>query len=403
MQLRVQPFTVHKRVPLTISRGTTAKTTNLWVIMEHEGIEGWGEASPFSIGQTPQTTEVLAQALDAFIPLVSGYSPYDLSLVETAMGEQQLPSAARTAIDLAMHDWIGKKAGQPLWKLWGLRRENLASTSVTVGINTPDAARQRLLDWLALVPAKAVKVKLGSPDGLEADQAMFEAVQSVVPEGAKVSVDANGGWTLEGAIAMSQWLGDRGVTYLEQPLPVGQEDDLLPLSRESPLPIFVDESCFDERDIPALADRVHGINIKLMKTGGLTPARRLCEVAQAHGLQIMFGCYSDSTLANTAAAHLSAFATHLDLDSHLNLLDDPFQGATLQDGCLVPTDAPGLGVTYHPDAATPPTEAESPAAPADPETVLPPDAQPPARSQPNAPEPSASPDTAESPVQEETP
>jgi len=344
MHIRTEPFTVHKRVPLTISRGTTSETTNLWLILEYEGIEGWGEASPFSVGGEPQTTERLAQALQAFVSHLTGYTPYDRQAIEALMHNHRLPSAARTALDLALHDWLGKKAGMPLWKLWGLDCDRIVPTSVTIGINTPEAAQQRLMDWLAVVEARAVKIKLGSPKGLEADRAMFMAVMEKVPAGTKVSVDANGGWDLEGAIAMSQWLCDRGITYLEQPLPAGQEDDLLRLYQASPLPLFADESCFDRADIPKLADRVHGINIKLMKSGGLSEALRMIHTAQTYGLHVMFGCYSDSTLANTAAAHLGPFATHLDLDSHLNLKDDPFTGASLQGGRLVPGDLPGLGV-----------------------------------------------------------
>ena len=140
------------------------------------------------------------------------------------------------------------------------------------------------------------------------------------------------------------------MTYIEQPLRRGQEQDLPALFERSPLPIFVDESCFTSRDIPALSDRVHGINIKLMKSGGLTEALRMVHTARACGLQIMFGCYSDSGLLNTAAAQLSAHADYLDLDSHLNLLDDPFLGASLQDGRLLPNDLPGLGVHYAPQS-----------------------------------------------------
>ncbi|MBD1910423.1 MULTISPECIES: dipeptide epimerase [unclassified Leptolyngbya] len=344
MHIRVEPFTVHKHVPLTISRGTTSETTNLWLILEHDGIEGWGEASPFSVRGEPQTTEAIAQSFQTFTPHLAGYSPYERQALEALMQQHRLPSAARNALDLALHDWLGKKAGLPLWKLWGLDRDRIVPTSVTIGINTPAAAQQRLVDWLAVVDARAIKIKLGSPAGVNADQAMFTAVLEKVPPGAKVSVDANGGWTLEEAIAMSHWLCDRGVTYLEQPLPVGQEDNLPQLYRESPLPLFADESCFDRADIPKLADCVHGINIKLMKSGGLSEALRMVHTAQTFGLHLMFGCYSDSTLSNTAAAHLGPFATHLDLDSHLNLKDDPFVGATLHEGRLIPGNLPGLGV-----------------------------------------------------------
>ena len=344
MQIQIQTFTVNKRFPLTISRGTTTHTTNVWVHLQHGGIEGWGEASPFSIGNYPQTAEIIVAKLQAAVPHLQPFSPFDQQAIAQICHDLNLPSAARTAIDLAFHDWLGKQVGLPLWQLWGLERSRIVPTSVTIGISSPAAAQQRMLDWLQVTPVKAVKVKLGSPAGTAADQAMLLAVKEVAPVDAKLSIDANGGWNLEEAIALSHWLADQDVTYIEQPLPAGQEQDLPMLYRQSPLPIFVDESCFTSSDIPGLSDRVHGINIKLMKSGGLTEALRMIHTAQAHGLQIMLGCYSDSILSNTAAAHLAPFANHLDLDSHLNLIDDPFTGAMMQDGCLAPTDLPGLGV-----------------------------------------------------------
>jgi L-alanine-DL-glutamate epimerase-like enolase superfamily enzyme len=343
MQIRVETFTVHKRFALTISRGTSAESTNVWLILEQDGIEGWGEASPFSVGR-PQVTEDLVLQLQQIAPQLKSLNPFDQQRIEQILTDANFPSAARTALDLALHDWRGKYLGLPLWKLWGLERDRIVPTSATIGISSPEAARQRLLHWLQLAPFQAVKVKLGSPSGITADQEMFKAVQQEVPKGAKVSIDANGGWNLADSISMSHWLAEQGVTYIEQPLDKGQESDLPELYRQSPLPIFVDESCFDSRDIPKLADRVHGINIKLMKSGGLSEALRMVYTAKACGLQVMFGCYSDSALANTAAAHLAPFADHLDLDSHLNLIDDPFIGAALENGRLVPNDLPGLGV-----------------------------------------------------------
>ncbi len=342
MQIQFEPFAVHKRVPLTISRGTTAQTENIWLRIRQDGIEGWGEASPFSVGQR-QSTEAILGALQALAPKLAAYSPLDRQQIEQLIAPQ--PSAVRTAVDLALHDWLGKRAGLPLWQLWGLDRAKIVPTSVTVGIGTPEAAQQRMRDWMQQGEVKAVKVKLGSSAGLEADQAMLTAVQQIAPPNAKFSVDANGGWSLAEAQQMSHWLAEQGVTYLEQPLAEGQEALLPELYRQSPLPIFVDESCFTSRDIPLLADRVHGINIKLMKAGGLGEALRMVHTAKAHGLQIMFGCYSDSALANTAAAQLAPFADHLDLDSHLNLRDDPFVGASFEAGCLIPNQQPGLGVT----------------------------------------------------------
>lgn len=345
MHLTLTPFTVHKRFALTISRGTTAESTNLWLALEQDGIEGWGEASPFSVGEPPQTTENLLRSLQQIAPELEKFSPFDQQAIADCMAQHRLPSAARTAVDLALHDWLGKRVGLPLWKLWGLERDRIVPTSVTIGINTPEAALKRLRDWLQFDPQiRAVKVKLGSPQGIEADQAMLRTLLPELPPGAKLSVDANGGWSLPDAVKLSHWLAEQGVTYIEQPLPQGQEDDLPRLYQASPLPIFVDESCFNSRDIPKLADRVHGINIKLMKSGGLGEALRMIHTANACGVQVMFGCYSDSAIANTAAAHLAPFADHLDLDSHLNLVDDPFEGAQMQEGRLIPGDRPGLGI-----------------------------------------------------------
>ncbi|MBK4730998.1 dipeptide epimerase [Oxynema sp. CENA135] len=347
MRVSIAPFTVRKRFALTISRGTTAESTNLWLKVEHDGIEGWGEASPFSAGGPPQTTETIARSLEPIFNLADCWSPFDRQQIELAAIEWKLPSAAKAALDTALWDWIGKKAGLPLWQLWGLQRSRIVPTSVTVGIGSPEKAIERLQDWLKFVRVKAVKVKLGSPDGIDADRAMFEAIARETPPRLKFSVDANGGWSLEEAIIMCDWLaGQKGVKYVEQPLPVVARAELRELYDRSPLPIFVDESCHTSADIPPLADRVHGINIKLMKSGGLSEAMRMIHTAKACGLQVMFGCYSDSILANSALAQLSPLADYLDLDSHLNLRDDPFEGATMQRGCLLPNDLPGLGVQH---------------------------------------------------------
>jgi L-alanine-DL-glutamate epimerase-like enolase superfamily enzyme len=344
MQLAWATFTVNKRFPLTISRGTTAQTVNVWARIEADGIEGWGEASPFGIGDFRQSTEQILEHLARARPLLEPLHPLERARVEQTLREAGIGSAAHAAIDLALWDWLGKRTGLALWQMLGLSREAVAPTSVTIGINPPEVAQQRTRDWLELTHARALKIKLGNPAGIEADQAMFEAIRQVAPQGVALRVDANGGWSLRDALTMCRWLAARGVEYVEQPLPRGAEDDLPHLHRESPLPIFVDESCFDSRDVVRLADRVHGVNIKLMKCGGLSEALRMVHTARALGLQVMYGCYSDSSLAITAASQIAPLADHLDLDSHLNLLDDPFIGAELHDGKVIPTRAPGLGV-----------------------------------------------------------
>ncbi|MBE9137244.1 dipeptide epimerase [Nodosilinea sp. LEGE 07088] len=346
MELTYQPFTVQKRVPLTISRGTTAQSTNLWLKLRAEGIEGWGEAAPFSIGSHQQTLAMLEQDITQLQGALTSYHPFDRQAIEAVVEELSIHSAARAALDVALWDWCGKAVGQPIWRLLGLDLDRIQPTSVTVGISSPEAAQLRSQDWLQQTTARVLKIKLGNPAGIEADQAMFQAVYDSVSADISISIDANGGWSLDDAKLMADWLAARRVTHLEQPLPVSQNTDLAQLKQHSPLPIFVDESCFNSRDIPLLAHGVDGINIKLMKAGGLTEALRMIDTARAGGLAVMFGCYSDSSLANGAMAQLSPLADYLDLDSHLNLRDDPFTGLSLVNGRLIPAHHPGLGLNY---------------------------------------------------------
>jgi L-alanine-DL-glutamate epimerase-like enolase superfamily enzyme len=345
MQLKVNLFTVNKRFPLTISRGTTAQTTNVWVTIFQDGIEGWGEASPFGVGNTSQSTDTTTTHLQQLAPVLEPFHPLQRQQIEEIFTKQQIPSAVRAALDMAMYDWLGKHIGLPVWQIWGLDRHIIVPTSVTIGINSPAGAKARVRDWLQFMDVRLFKVKLGNPDGIDADQKMLLAVREEAPN-LDLFVDANGGWSEEDAVYMCNWLADLGIKYVEQPLPRGQEKSLAQLKERSPLPIFVDESCFNSFDIPQLANYVDGINIKLMKSGGLTEAMRMVHTARAYGLQVMFGCYSDSALANTAAAQLAPLADYLDLDSHLNLIDDPFMGALVQEGRVLPNDLPGLGVQH---------------------------------------------------------
>ncbi|HEY9650014.1 MAG TPA: dipeptide epimerase [Coleofasciculaceae cyanobacterium] len=354
MRIGIETFTVHQRFPVTPSGGTTAQTTNIWVRVEEQGIEGWGEASPLSVlpasalpaprtTSTAQTTEVLLEALEVVAPMLEAFCPWERQKIERVLAEAEVPSAVWAAIDMALHDWLGKYVGMPLWRLWGLNRRRIVPTFATVAITTSEEAKQRVNDWMPLTGGGMLQVKLGSPEGIAADCEMLLAIRDEAPE-AQLSVDANGSWNLGDAIKMCEWLETQGVRYVEQPLAAGQEADLRKIYERSPIPIFIDESCFTSYDIPKLADRVHGINIKLMRSGGLTEAIRMVHTARACGLQVMFGCDRDSALANTAASHLSPLADFLLLDSHLNLVDDPFTGATVQNGRLIPNDLPGLGV-----------------------------------------------------------
>ena len=196
MHSSVEIFTVNKRFPLTISRGTTAQTTNVWLRVEQDGIEGWGEASPFSLGNHQQSTEIIRNALQQVAPELEKFSPLERQQIDLVVSKAQLPSAARAALDVALHDWLGKRVGLPLWQLWGLDRSRIVPTSVTIGINSPEAARARVRNWLEFTDVRALKVKLGSPGGISADRAMLMAVREEAPD-PTLYVDANGGWSLE--------------------------------------------------------------------------------------------------------------------------------------------------------------------------------------------------------------
>ena len=343
MKLTIETFTVHKKFALQISRGTTAQTTNIWLRIQEEGIEGWGEASPFSIDKSKPNTDNLLTQLKQVATGLEPFHPLQRQEIGEKLKELNLASSLQAAIDMALYDWLGKKATLPLWQILGLNRDRIVPISVTIGISSPEDAVKRLKDWQDTIDVKMIKLKLGNPVGIAADKAMLEAIRASAPA-TRLTVDANGGWQYDDAVEMSEWLFQQGVEYIEQPLSVADDRKLKALSDCSPLPIFVDESCFTSNDIPRLADSVAGVNLKIMKTGGLTEAIRAIEIAQACKLKIMFGCYSDSSLANTAMAHLAPWADYLDLDSHLNLLDDPFEGATITAGRLLPNHQPGLGV-----------------------------------------------------------
>jgi L-Ala-D/L-Glu epimerase len=334
--------------PLTISRGTIYGSTNVVVSVEHEGIVGLGEMAPSDVtGDSSESAEV---SIAEWNVQLAGLAPTELQRTEHILGPVgRQSSAMRAALDMACWDWIGKRARLPVWRLLGIDRDRAVPTSLTIGMDSIDVIRAKVPEILARTGAKVLKVKLGSPEGFEADQAMFVAAQEAATSaGFRPSwrVDANGGWHALVAQEMIPWLADRGVTYVEQPLAEGDEDALVGLYRNSELPIFADESIHNAADVACFADRIHGVNLKLMKCGGISSALPIIHTARAHGLAVMIGCMGESSLAISAGAALGGLADHLDLDSHLNLRNDPFVGAALINGRVVPNDLPGLGVRW---------------------------------------------------------
>jgi len=243
--------------------------------------------------------------------------------------------AAAAAVDMALYDLAGKRLGVPLYELLGIDPGNTPVTSFTIGMDTPEIVEAKVEE---AADYAVLKVKMGSDD----DRQVLETVRRVTDR--PLRVDANEGWSLEDAVSRLEWLEEMGVELVEQPLPEGELEAMQELRRLSPLPLFADESCHRATDIPRLATAFDGINIKLMKCGGLGEALRMIAVARAHGMQIMLGCMVESSLAITAAAHLSPLVDHADLDGNLLIGNDPFEGVTIEGGRLVLPDAPGLGV-----------------------------------------------------------
>jgi muconate cycloisomerase len=262
------------------------------------------------------------------------------------MRAAKIDPPAMAALDTALWDLLAKQAGLPLYRLLGLPRESVP-TSVTIGINPPEVTAERVPRLLSETGAKYLKIKLGSPQGRDHDWEHFRAAaDAAAPFGAILRVDANGGWTVEETRTMSRRLAEHGVEYIEQPLPAGQEEDLPAVFAGRALPIYVDESCRFARDIPAWAHAVDGVNLKLMKCGGLTEALRIVATARAFGLKTMIGCMSESSVAIAAGAAIGALFDSIDLDSHLNLDPDPADGAPMVDGVITPTDRPGHGARW---------------------------------------------------------
>ena len=350
MEISLAPLNLTKRVPLRISRGTMAGSTNVIVKVTHDGITGYGEMSPSQV--TKDTMESAAISVERWQTAFVHASPLERETVlrDADILLEVLPgiggrggTGILAAFDIALWDWFGKRIGLPLYQVFGLDIRKSAETSVTVGINTPDAAVDHAREWIARTGSRHLKIKLGSPDGIAADMDMYMAVLDAVDPNVVMRVDANCGWTESDARIMIPWLAERRVEYVEQPLACGDEESLAAL-RPAPVPIFLDESIHSATDVPKFAHLVDGVNVKLMKSGGISEAIRIVHTARAFGLQTMLGCMSESSLSIAAGVHIGPLFDHLDLDSHLNTADDPIIGLGFENGRVTQSGRPGLGV-----------------------------------------------------------
>jgi len=317
-----------------IARSADEFRESIIVRLEDGGLEGFGEAAPSPrYGQSAESAERALASLDASLLEPADRVEEAVARAAGALGGER---AALAAIDIALHDLLGKRLGVPLYAHLGLDPERAPVTSYTIGIDTPEivAAKIREADRFPVL-----KIKMG----LENDREIMETVRALTDR--PVRVDANEGWSRDEAIEKLRWLEGQNVELVEQPLPAADIDGVRRLAERTSIPLFADESVRVAGDIPKLAGAFHGINIKLMKCGGIREALRMIHTARACGMQVMLGCMIESSIGITAAAHLSPLADCADLDGNILIRNDPAAGVTTRNGKLVLPGGPGLGVT----------------------------------------------------------
>lgn len=340
ISLDFEPLELRTAHPFGISYGTSEICDNVLVRLRYEDFEGLGEAAPASYHD--ESIETVNAVLAMWQKEnILGDDPFAIVQVSKRLdasiaGHQ----SAKAAVEMALHDLVGKLLKTPVYKLLGLSNNPAPITDFTIGIAAIDMIEKKTREAVE-AGYKALKVKQGT----SYDREIIKQVRKVAPD-LPLRVDANGGWTPKQAIAMSQFLADNGVEFIEQPLPKhAPVADFRFVRERSAIPIFADETCMRSIDVVKLAGAVDGVVVKLAKTGGLLEALRVISTARAHAMKIMFGCMIESSIGVTAAVHLSSLVDYLDLDGAMLLAKDPYKGAEYQsDGHFALSDRPGLGV-----------------------------------------------------------
>jgi L-alanine-DL-glutamate epimerase-like enolase superfamily enzyme len=333
VRLNVEKLELRTRYEFRIAHGARQGYRNVLVHVEHAGVTGLGEGS--ASHYYGESYELMLSALAEWAPHL-GEDPFALDVIEARLDAVLMGhDAARAALEMALHDWIGKKLGLPVWKLLGLDPAATPLSCVTLGMAAPEEM-ERKLDEVLDFPA--IKVKLGAPGDVENLKRVRRRYAG------RLQVDANAAWSAADAVRVLREIEPLGVELVEQPVARGDLDGLRWVRERSPIPVFADESCHHLADIALLAGRVDGVNLKIMKTGGIREMLRMIHAARAHGLKILLGSMVESSLGLTAAAQLAPLADYLDLDGHWLLAADPFDGAPRERGVIALNDRPGLGV-----------------------------------------------------------
>jgi len=336
MKLQYKVKRLRLRHTWTIARGSADCKDNVFVRLEKDGLVGYGEAAPNArYGETSNSvTEVIRNSE----PLFQDANPWHyVDLGARIAGLTEAQTAAKAALDIALMDWVAKKLAVPLYQFLGLDPAKTPVTTFSIGIDAPEVMKAKVKE---AEPFPILKIKVG----LQNDREIVEAVRSVTNK--PLRVDANEGWkSKEEAVEKINWLESMGVQFVEQPLPASMLEETRWVRDHVHIPVIADESVKTAADIPKLAGAFDGINIKLMKAGGLQEALRMIALARSLGLKIMLGCMIESSVGITAAAHISPLVDWADLDGNLLISNDPFKGVIVEKGKLILPQGPGLGVT----------------------------------------------------------
>lgn len=335
MRLSFEPYELQLRHTFTVASYSRKTTPDVQIKIEYDGFTGYGEASmPPYLGQSVETVTKFLQKVN----LEQFKDPFQIDDILTYVdGIDEGDTAAKAAVDIALHDLVGKLMGEPWYRIWGLNPGKTPNTTFTIGIDTPDVVREKTTECADKF--KILKVKVG----LDNDEQMIQTIREVTD--LPIAVDANQGWKdREKALDEILWLKEHGVVMVEQPMPKERLDDNAWLTERSPVPIFADEAIQRLKDIPSIKGAYTGINIKLMKCTGMREAWKMLNYARAEGMKVMVGCMTETSCAVSAAAHLSPAVDFADLDGNLLISNDRFEGMTVVDGKITLPDRPGIGL-----------------------------------------------------------
>ena len=335
MHLSFEPYELKLKHVFTVSSFSRSTTPDVQVRIDYDGYTGYGEASmPPYLGQTVESVCSFLKKVD----LEQFPDPFCIDDILTYIDSlSDGDSAAKAAVDIALHDLVGKIIGAPWHRMLGLNPEKTPNTTYTIGIDTDEMVKLKTREVAGQF--KILKVKLGTPR----DREMIRAIREV--SDLPIAVDVNQGWkNKKKALDEIFWLKEQGIVMVEQPMPKEMLDANAWLTERSPLPTFADEAIQRLKDIPAIKGAYTGINIKLMKCTGMREAWKMMNYARAEGMKVMIGCMTETSCAIAAAAQLSPAVDFADLDGNLLIANDIFRGTTVVDGKITLNQLPGIGI-----------------------------------------------------------